>query len=319
MRIFNLLSFAAGLVACFIIGARVINDLGHVASFGSAAIHALAFTAFAVDFGLRGYRMTLLLALGGARVPLAASVAAQLAGDAGGAVTPAKLGSDPAKFAVLRLYCSDIGVMGAALLAEILIEAAALLVVSLVALWLLGSIAPVLGAAAYAAMVVVTGGAALWLARDAALRERITRWLRLRASSRLRFENAIADFSGRLHEFRHIRVRTLLLLCAVTFAHIAARLAILPALAGDVAVGNVGELIAWPLLLLYGGTFLPTPGGAGLMELAFAGALAHAIPPSHRIATMVWWRIYTFYLSALIGGMVLLWNARRNIPRPLPA
>jgi hypothetical protein len=64
-------------------------------------------------------------------------------------------------------------------------------------------------------------------------------------------------------------------------------------------------LLAWPMLLLYAGALVPAPGGGGAIELVFAAALDDVLSPDHLVAALLWWRFYTYYLSALLGAIVL--------------
>jgi uncharacterized membrane protein YbhN (UPF0104 family) len=72
-------------------------------------------------------------------------------------------------------------------------------------------------------------------------------------------------------------------------------------------------LLAWPLALQYGAVVVPTPGGGGLVEVAFRAVLGSSIPASAFGAALVWWRFYTFYLHVLLGALA----AGRTVMRAL--
>lgn len=87
----------------------------------------------------------------------------------------------------------------------------------------------------------------------------------------------------------------------LTLASVAARVAILPVLAyawGDET--QLPVLVTASFALTYGQFLLPTPAGAGAVELAFAGGVAGeegAADPG----LMLTWRLYTFVLPVVLG------------------
>lgn len=93
----------------------------------------------------------------------------------------------------------------------------------------------------------------------------------------------------------------------VSLVHIMARLSVLPILvAGLDGQAPLGPLVAWPLVLLYAGSLLPPPGGGGAVEVTFLAALTAVVGGVGLAGTLLWWRVYTFYLGALSGGLVLV-------------
>lgn len=87
----------------------------------------------------------------------------------------------------------------------------------------------------------------------------------------------------------------------LTLLSVAARVAILPVLAyawGDDS--PLAVLVTASFALTYGQFLLPTPAGAGAVELAFAGGVAGeegAADPGLMLA----WRLYTFVLPVVLG------------------
>ena len=93
--------------------------------------------------------------------------------------------------------------------------------------------------------------------------------------------------------------------------HMACRLAVLPLLvtpllADPPSAALLGDLILRPFFVLCATALLPPTGGGGGVELTFAAALAGVLAPATLGVTLLWWRLYTFYLSALAGGVMLL-------------
>ena len=104
--------------------------------------------------------------------------------------------------------------------------------------------------------------------------------------------------------------------CARALLRMACRLAVLPLLvtpllADPPSAALLGDLILRPFFVLYATALLPLPGGGGGVELTVAAALAGVLAPATLGVTLLWWRVYTFYLSALAGGLMLL-RPKRN-------
>jgi hypothetical protein len=91
--------------------------------------------------------------------------------------------------------------------------------------------------------------------------------------------------------------------------HIVARMMVLPALvwgAGGLAgatTQSIAPLLLWPLALNYGAVVAPVPGGGGAVEALFAATLAGSIPATLFGASLIWWRVYTFYIYVVLGGL----------------
>jgi hypothetical protein len=90
--------------------------------------------------------------------------------------------------------------------------------------------------------------------------------------------------------------------------HVAARVLVLPGLvygAGALAAPTrqaLAPLVLWPLALTYGGVVAPVPGGGGAIEALFAATLAGSIPARIFGASLIWWRVYTFYAYVVLGA-----------------
>ena len=115
------------------------------------------------------------------------------------------------------------------------------------------------------------------------------------------------------------KVSWLLAAFGASLIHVLARLAILPAIVWSVdRLPQLSSLVMWPLVLIYGGSMAPAPGGGGAVEFGFHKALSGELAPSLLAASMIWWRFYTFYLyiilGALAGGSTVLRALR---PRPI--
>jgi uncharacterized membrane protein YbhN (UPF0104 family) len=108
---------------------------------------------------------------------------------------------------------------------------------------------------------------------------------------------------------RQARVGAMTLALLASVVHVAARALVLPALVYGARAGlpatkaAVAPLVLWPLALQYGGVVAPAPGGGGFIEAAFGATLRRAIPARIFGASLIWWRVYTFYAYVLLGGV----------------
>lgn len=273
-----------------------------------ASSHALALVAFGLDFLCRGGRLVLLARAAGGGIGMEGALRSQLGGEAAGAVTPARAGAEPTKIWLLAGDGLSLGSIGAVLIGEILVEVAVLAAVAAAIAALDPDVGGAAGATfAYAGMGVGGAGLAVAVAslprRDApSLWKRLGlgegRWRRVRAGAR--------SFLGRLRRLQRAGPGVMAALAGLTAAHIAARLVVLPVLASGAGVdAPLGTLLAWPMLLLYGGALVPIPGAGGTVEVGFAAALGSAFTPATLAPVLVWWRVYTHYLSAALGAVVL--------------
>ncbi len=73
------------------------------------------------------------------------------------------------------------------------------------------------------------------------------------------------------------------------------------------------QLVMWVIMLIS-----PTPGGAGIAEIAFKGFLAQFIPFGVAGTLALLWRIFTYYPYLFIGAIILpRWIRKVYLKRPL--
>ena len=73
------------------------------------------------------------------------------------------------------------------------------------------------------------------------------------------------------------------------------------------------QLVMWVIMLIS-----PTPGGAGIAEIAFQGFLAQFIPFGVAGTLALMWRIFTYYPYLFIGAIILpRWIRKVYLKRPL--
>lgn len=284
----------------------------------SAGNHLAALGAMVLEVVMRGARFAILGAAMGATVPLLVGTAAQLAGDGGGAVTPSRSGSDPAKALVLSRHGVRGGYIGALLVGEIVAEATLLPVCALIMVLALNVDLAEMGATlswSVAALSLV--GVAVWLAptRDSSA-PRLLQRLGVTGPRWERLVTIAADFRQAAGALRRISLLRLTLLAGATVAHIGARLLVLPALAGaELASENLAELLGWPFFLLYGAPLIPIPAGGGAIEAGFVYWVGDHLPAEKLGGLLFWWRFYTFHLFALAGWLAITISLRRRKPQ----
>ena len=287
--------------------------------------HALAALAVVAEIVARSLKLTWSANAVRIRLPFRVSVRTSLAGDFGGAITPARSGAEPARFLVL----AEAGIAAThalvVLFAEILLEALSLALVVIVVAIVFRKAGAVLGALVgvvglYAGFVLGVAARALMLARrDVA--DVPPRWaarLGLRAGRWRLIQSWLMKVRTAVEAVRNIRLSWALASFLASVVHVAMRLCVLPALVLPATTQPipVAPLALWPLGFLYGAAVVPAPGGGGAVELAFRAALGSVIPAHVFPAALLWWRFYTFYiyigLGAVVAGGVALRAVRKT-------
>jgi hypothetical protein len=325
-KAFPVVSLAVGLGVIGVVAHRSGQSLEDLARALPVRAHLLALAIMAVDLAARVARWRTLA--GGIGVPLRArtAAAAQLAGEAAGAVTPARLGADATKLMVATRDARSIGGAGALLVGEALAEATGLTVL-VTALFFLAPQTrglPLFGVLLYALFLIGAGSTVLIASRHRPGRSR-PGWLKRLRLSRYRwrqFRVLVRHLRVRAGRLGHLPPARWLAVLAVTAVHITARLSVLPVLALSAGVaGPLLPLVLWPLFFFYVAILVPSPGGGGTVEVGFALALSGVVAGPAVAALLIWWRFYTFYLGALAGGAVLgglAVSPRRPAREPVP-
>jgi uncharacterized membrane protein YbhN (UPF0104 family) len=273
--------------------------------FGTPAMHVAALGLVALELIGRSLRIAYLAR--SLHVPLTVrqGLTVQIAADGAAAITPARLGADPAKLFMIGRAGSDLPRSGAILAGEAVSEAIVLaLLVAAIALCFGGPGLVALGALSY----VVSTGALVVLALVASgpTRKRILRVLPMPARWRLRAVPAMHRFARHARRLLMLPARVRLSIALATLLHITARVSLLPLLCiGRVDVASFPSLVAWAFTLLYAGALVPLPSAGGAIELGFTAALGSLMHGPVLIVILLWWRIYTFYLGALTGALLL--------------
>lgn len=253
-------------------------------------------------------------------VPLNLRVAARtiMAGDLAGAVTPARSGTEPARFLVLKEARMATGDAVVVLFLELCLEVVTLAFLGAVLLvGLMATTGMMRGLlATIVVYAVAIAGVSLFvvLAAGRRLRGPAPRWacnIGIGPATWRRIQLALRRLRSSIQSLRHLNVGWTLTALGCSLAHGALRLAVLPLIVFSYGrILPLAPLLAWPLLLLYGVGIAPAPGGGGAVELAFKAALGSTIPADLMATSLIWWRVYTFYAYIVLGaastwGMVM--------------
>ena len=275
--------------------------------------HLLALLAFSVEVASRSFKLTWSAKAVGTRLPLITSIRTSLGGDFGAAITPARMGAEPARFLILAesgIAATDAMVI---LYAELFLEALSLaVVVAAIALLFDASnkaFAAMIGVVGgYATFVVVLGVIGVIMARRNLGQEPPTwaRRIRLHGSRWELVQRWFGRVRTTVERFKGMSFGWASLSLCASIVHVGVRFTILPAIvyASTTADVALAPLVVWPLGLIYGAGVVPAPGGGGAVELAFRAALGGVIPAATFGAALVWWRFYTFYIYIALGALV---------------
>lgn len=323
------LSFAAAIAASgYVVWSTWPAEGGTVAL--PLLAHAFGAGAFLLELFSRAWKIQ--LSARALRIPLGFGTALRtcLGGDFGAAVTPARSGAEPARYLVL----TEARVPGTArlliLFTELFLEMLSLAGVALaLALVFRGTGGALTGleglVGGYAVFVLGIGGAGLLLARRNAGGPP-PRWAAWIGAGRWRaVQRSVRQLRSSVDAVRGARLGMMSLALFASVVHIVARVLVLPGLIyGTVLAGGpavpfardaIAPLVLWPLALSYGAAVAPAPGGGGVVEAAFAATLAGTIPAAIFGASLIWWRVYTFYAYVLLGGVATGRTALRALRR----
>lgn len=291
--------------------------------------HALAFLVFALETLARATKVQ--WGAKALRIPMRWMVALRvsLGGDFGASVTPSRAGAEPARFLVL----AEAGIATAPAILILFFELALELVSLVVVCGILAFFTA--GGALAGGMIGIVGGYAMFvigLALTAfviAGRRAIgppPAWLRalgIHAGRWRAIQRALRHIRSSMDGLRGAKPGAALVAFALSMAHVALRLAVLPAIIyGSGASAPLLPLVIWPLLLLYGGAIAPAPGGGGAVEFGFSMGLRNVLDPSILAGALIWWRVYSFYLYLIAGAIVAgttVMRAINNNSKPQPS
>jgi uncharacterized membrane protein YbhN (UPF0104 family) len=276
----------------------------------SFASQIAALALCGADILVRGIRLRLLVPASPG-LSLRRAIAINAYGDAAAAVTPARLGGDAARFVGFRRAGIDTPRALAGIAVETLID------------WLLLAAAVVILGLALGETAVAGARHLLALATGPRARLLVGAVLTLAVASaaaaswyRRRFPSiSLAPAWRRAGQLGWSTVLRAGILTAISMT---LRTAILPVLAAGHAgsLASPGSVILGSFALLYGQLLLPTPAGAGAVELGFVAGFAGTLSAPALAALLAAWRVYTLIVPAALGGLLF---ARAALQARAPA
>ncbi len=276
--------------------------------------HAICLGLVVLDFLVRAWRIQWIMQGLESPLRLRDALVVNAFGDAANALTPMRLGGEPARVAGMlrsgvRMTPALVGATLEAVISRLaLIGVAAWLIWQYAPAWWVTA-GPSLQAGASRAwpwlVLILIGGVLLW---------RYTQRAVSPASRRLRRPiRRVLVYLRRMPRWP--------LVASVPFSviPIATRIAILPVLALTLpSPPPLGPVIFGSFALLYSQMVLPTPSGAGVVELGFLGGAAGQLGEGQGWILLAW-RFYTNGLGLLLGVWLALsiygWPVLRKVLR----
>jgi uncharacterized protein (TIRG00374 family) len=286
--------------------------------------HVACFTAAFLELLCRSIKIRLSGAALRIPLDLRTALRASLGGDFGAAITPARSGAEPARFLILREEALPVADALVILFVELFLEMLSLAALAAALAFVLGS-----SSSAVRGLVALVGGystlvIALGVVGYTAARRWADgpppAWLRRMGLSDRRWhavQLSLRHLRGNVTMMRTARWWAMASSLVFSILHVLMRLTILPIIVFALGARTaIGPLVLWPLAIYYGGAVSPAPAGGGLIEIAFRGALNDHIPAPVLGASLLWWRVYTFYIlllgGAFVTGAVVLRSLKRD-------
>lgn len=276
--------------------------------------HALCLGLVLLDFLVRAWRIQWIMQGLGSPLPLRNAFVVNAFGDAANALTPLRLGGEPARVAGMlrsgmRMTATLVGITLEAVISRLTLMA--------VAAWLIWRYAPAWWMTAGPSLKAAASSAWPWIVLALIVGVLLWRYT----------QRAVSPATRRLRRpMRRVlaylrRMPRWLLVASIPLSAIAiaTRIAILPVLALTLpSPPPVGPVIFGSFALLYSQMVLPTPSGAGVVELGFLGGAAGELGEGQGWILLAW-RFYTNGLGVLLGVWLALgiygWPALRKLLR----
>jgi uncharacterized membrane protein YbhN (UPF0104 family) len=258
--------------------------------------HALCLGLFTADHLARAWRVQVLARGLGNHTRFLNAFTLNAASDATSAVTPLKVGGEPARFGGLINAGLNVSDTIALISVEAIMEWAVVIATGAWIGWRWGGewwrtqqrvLLPHLGHAIPWVVLIIGVGLLIWFG----LRKFLPR-ISVHVGGTLRDSLRLA---------RRMPVWAVAGSIPLTVLHVVVRIAILPAVFATLPnPPALGTVVVGSFALLYGQNFLPTPSGAGAIELGFLDGAAGDVGPDAS-ALLVMWRFYTTLLPIMLG------------------
>jgi uncharacterized protein (TIRG00374 family) len=247
-----------------------------------------------------------------------------LGGDFAASITPSRSGAEPARFLVLNEARLPVASVLLVLFLELFLEMVSLAILAVVfGIWWHDQAGIVRGilltVAIYSVGVLGAGALGVMLARKRANgpRPRLVRWMGLGSGTWRRIQLSLRQLRASAGSLERAHRGLMLTALGFSVLHVIGRLVVLPLVTFSYAgEAPLSALVLWPMALLYGAAIAPAPGGGGVVEFAFNAALGNVLSPRLMAASLIWWRVYSFYIYIAIGaiaaGRTVMQALRRN-------
>ncbi len=259
--------------------------------------HVICALLFATDLLARACRIRWYLLAVGQRISLSQAFVLNAWGDAAAGLTPMRFGGEMAKFAGLIRA----GVAPRRAVLVLGLEAAVTYpLVALFGAWLAWRFAPAWWEEARPAVEAAMAAGWPWVIAVGAvvLLAGLGLWFAGRREPQLVEPGGVRD------AFRHVPMWPLLAGGVISLFNVVARTLMLPVLAFSLPVHpSFGVMMVGSFVLLYSQLVLPTPAGAGAVELGFLGGMAGDLGAGQG-AVLLAWRFYTVGAGALLGAIL---------------
>lgn len=259
--------------------------------------HLICIGLVTADIVARSLRLKFFCDSIGSPLSIAEGVVVNAFGDAACSLTPLRLGGEPARLAGILRYripteAAIVAISVEALLGwPVIIASGAFLIWQYAPEWWRtaepGIASHAHGMWPWFVLVAVVSVVLWWVIR---------RWLRVSAPARLQ-----RSWQRMLVHWRRMPHWPIVVSQPLSFVNVAARTAILPVLALTLpSPPPMGPLLLGSFALLYSQMILPTPSGAGAVELGFLAGAAGSLG-NDGTELLVWWRLYTSVVGVALG------------------
>jgi uncharacterized membrane protein YbhN (UPF0104 family) len=276
--------------------------------------HLLCLALVAADLLARAWRIQWIVQGLGHRMSLRDSFVLNAFGDAACALTPLRIGGEPARLAGMLRSRVPATAAFVAISLEVL---AAWPVILVAAGWLVWRYAPAWWLVAGPRLTAAAETAWPWVVVVAILS--VLAWRAARRVTSPAARQLRRPIRRALVYWRRMPRWPLVASIPLSFINLATRVAILPVLALTLpSPPALGPLVVGSFALLYSQLVLPTPSGAGAVELGFLGGAAGDLGSGEGWLLLAW-RIYTNGIGVLLGVVLAVriygWPALRQLAR----
>jgi uncharacterized membrane protein YbhN (UPF0104 family) len=266
-------------------------------------IHLACLALVAVDFVTRTWRTQLFLWRLGHPLPFREVLVQSAIGETASSLTPLRAGGEPARVWAMAKQGVPARVGLVAVGVELLATSA---VIVLTAIVLGVTVAPDWWAATGPGLIRAAAGSWPWLAGIAVVS--LGAWLAVRRRRPDLLHAAGGELAAARGHLRDVSGWLYVVNVPITLVSIAARVAILPLLTRALEQQPpLAATVVGSFALLYAQAVIPTPAGAGAVELGFLGGAAGNLGAAEAELLVVW-RLYTTVLGTALGLALGAWR-----------